>query len=115
DAARIEEVHDRREDSFVSLDARDRLERNLSPLEKLNEANPFDIPRTKSLFGIGADELERSQLLQARGRLPGGDAEFLDGQVRPVRECHRLLALVAHTRRRAPVQCWRRTSGASIP
>src|SRR5262245_20707780 len=81
DAARIEEVHDRREDGLVSLAARDPLEWNLPPLEKLDEADPFDVFRGKSLPGVRADKPKRSQLLQAFGGLPGGGTELLDRQV----------------------------------
>src|SRR5215510_4669037 len=95
DAARIEEVHDRSEDGLVSLAARDPLEWDLPPLEKLDEADPFDVFRGISLSGVGTDEPEQSQLLQALGGLPGGGTEFLDGQVRRVwdNECslHRSL------------------------
>src|SRR5215831_8207246 len=81
DAARIEKAHDCSEECFVSLAVCDLLKWNLSPLEKLNEADPFDVFRGKSLSGVGTDEPERSQLLQALGGFAGGGAEFLDGQV----------------------------------
>jgi hypothetical protein len=58
DVARIEKGYDRRQDGFLSLAPGDRLQRDLSSFQKLNQTDALDVLRGISLAVLGSDEPE---------------------------------------------------------